>query len=71
MCPSGAVLELHAPPRPSRPPTAGGRSLSLPSKQAELVGRLQALVATKAGRRIVYQQKEEGGGNGAADAPAA
>ncbi len=28
--------------------------------QAELVGRLQQLVETKAGRRIVYQQKEEG-----------
>ncbi|KAL4421027.1 hypothetical protein ABPG77_007502 [Micractinium sp. CCAP 211/92] len=28
--------------------------------EAELVGRLQQLVKTKAGRRIVYQQKEEG-----------
>lgn len=28
--------------------------------QAELVGRLQQLVRTKADRRIVYQQKDEG-----------
>lgn len=33
--------------------------------QAELVSRLQELVKTKADRRIVYQQKEDGGAQGA------
>lgn len=64
-CCTGGATTREAPQQaatcPSAHPPARPRAA-----QGELIGRLQQLLPAKAGRRIVYQQKEEGKADGGA-----